>query len=229
MQAARPEFETEVLTAFSAKLREYCDHLLRSRGAEGIGPVLVVSVVTAIPVPALRKRLDDLAVQMLGRRLPGARLDRMFFAVDQAMSEPMYAIGVEERPPVERPADDEAARLPVQLLTLSFGRPHKFVFGLEARAAWVPIRRGLPTAGARREIALPEYLSMVPRGVLLELRYSHGRVELRRTEDRPEYHVEVDQSRLDRGQSIALGPRGGIAFRNGGGQAELRYVLMERL
>ncbi|WP_432989146.1 hypothetical protein [Dactylosporangium sp. CA-233914] len=230
MQAATPEFETQVLTAFSQKLQEYCDHLLRSRPAGASRPVLVVSVVTAMPVPGLRDRLDDHATRVLGRRLPGARLDQMFFGVDRSMSEPLYAIGVEERPPVvPPPEDDEAARAPVLLLTLSFGHPHKFVFRLQASPAWVPIRRGLPSGDLRHEIALPEYLSAVPHGVLLELCYRHGRVELRRTEGRPEYRVAVEDRWLRSGERIALGSRGRIAFLNGGGHAELRYVLMERL
>ncbi|MEV8510752.1 hypothetical protein [Dactylosporangium sp. NPDC051484] len=229
MQAATPEFETQVLTAFSQKLQEYCDHLLRARRADVSRPLLVVSVVTAMPVPGLRDRLDEHATRVLGRRLPGARLDQMFFGVDRSMSEP-FAIGVEERPPVGPPSeDDEAARSPVLLLTLSFGQPHRFVFQLEASPVWVPIRRGLPAEDLRHEIALPEYISSVPRGVLLELLYRHGRVDLRRTEARPEYRVAVDDHRLGPGEQIVLGPRGRIGFLNGGGHAELRYVLMERL
>jgi hypothetical protein len=227
VQVATPEFETQVLTAFSQKLLEYCDELLRSRQTNG-ARLLIVSVVTAMPVPGLRARLDDHAARLLGRRLPGARLDQMFFAVDRAIAEPLYAIGVDERPPpAPLPADDDPS--PVRLLTLSFGRPHRFVFQLEPSPAWLPFRRGAHAAGLQYEIALPDYLSAVPRGTLLHLRYRRGVVQLRRTAARPEYRVDVDDRELAPDGRAPLADRGRIGFGNHRGRTELRYAQMELL
>jgi hypothetical protein len=52
----------------------------------------------------------------------------------------------------------------------------------------------------------------VPRGVLLEVRHQLGDTEVCRSEQRPEYIVEVDGLRLEPGYLVTAGETGSIVF-----------------
>ncbi|WP_433605196.1 hypothetical protein ACQP2P_26685 [Dactylosporangium sp. CA-139114] len=226
MHPDAPDFETKVLAAFLQTLQRYCEQLRGTPTAARDGLSLASSIVTARPVPQLRGRIRREAERVLGRELPGARLERTFFALDPRMSEPWYAIGIDHRLPA--PTADDEPEGPVLILTLAFSGPLRWAYPLVIADAWQAIRRGPPSADLRQEISLPDHVNAVPAGPLLRLRYRPGVVEVCRTDLKPHYAVAVDEYLLAPGNRVALAGHGRIRFTNGTAQSELRYVLMER-
>jgi hypothetical protein len=223
------EFETKLLTAFTEKLLAYCSAMRRdARFDPKLGLDLTISVVTGWPVPNLRARMRDRAVQVLRRELPGARLDQLFFGVNFDLPEPGYLIGIEYRPPRPPESDRLGHPAPVLLLTLAYAGDHRYVFPLVTTRSWISIRRGPPAPDLRHEISLPDHMNAVPAGVLLELRYAERVVEVRRTANRPQYTVAADDRRLEPGDRVSLGREGWIVYANTAKQTELRYSIVER-
>jgi hypothetical protein len=94
---------------------------------------------------------------------------------------------------------------------------------------WLGIGRDVTSSEHRPALRLPRYLSAVPRGGLLEVRYWQGNAELRRSAQRPEYAVWVNERRLAPGLRVRIGATGLISYRAGSGaQSVLRFQLRER-
>lgn len=124
--------------------------------------------------------------------------------------------------------DDE----PPQLLTLGHGAM-RFDYLLDPsddrRPNWVSLLRPGPRDNPVRAIVLPEALTAVPHGQLVEICFVEGRFAVRRTPTRPEYTVLVNDTELHPGPGgRSFVTRGTIEYRAAGRQpCQLAYQLTD--
>jgi len=113
-----------------------------------------------------------------------------------------------------------------RLLVLGFDGI-EFHFLLEPGHDWLPLLR--PHAGYDGlGLLLPETLSDVPHGHLVDLSYADGVLRARRAAERPDYAVSVNGVPLD-GAGVAVAEHGEVLFdsRTGAGSRALAYELVD--
>jgi hypothetical protein len=114
-------------------------------------------------------------------------------------------------------------------LVVTFDRKVAYGYPLDPADEWIQIGRQVASGPGRPAIRLPDFLTVVPRGALLELRYQLDRLELRRSRERAEYDVWVDGARLPPGQVTDIGPAAGIRYALGSRlESVLGFELRER-
>lgn len=95
---------------------------------------------------------------------------------------------------------------------------------LRPRDSWLGLARA---PEERTDIAIPPWMSAIPRGRFLELRYLDEVLTARRTDHRPEYTVLIDDEPLTVGRERVFPTAGVLGFRAEDGVVErLRYDLL---
>ena len=202
-------FESEVLAYFRSSFHDYCERVHRDPGLDLRGTVIQAQLIT---VHALRHVAAEIRRQAntFGRRLVQAERVDLRFPVQPQLPAPGYLL--------EIPG-------PGCVLRLFYGAAANWEFPLTSGPAWVPLGRSLPAQRGSRGFVIPETMLAVPRGVLLEVRHLLGATEICRSEQRPEYTVEVDGFRLEPGYLVTVGDLGTIVYSRAGADSatRLRY------
>jgi hypothetical protein len=250
-----PQFEALVLKAFRDALLEYCGRAVLDPRVDPQGLRIRITVVTASPQKGtLPQEVRAFAERTLRRDLPGTRLEAVTFPLDPAISEPGYRFDIQ--PPLPGYTTDPGSRLhapmrpgPVRnttpeswaaateqsagavesagtALILTFDVKLRFRFPLYTSQTWLPLGRDLPENLNSPALRIPNHVTVVPRGAIVEVRYRRDDVHLRRTHNRRDCVVFVDGLRLVPDDPILLEPAGEIIFVFG---TALRSVLAYQL
>ncbi|AGZ41550.1 hypothetical protein [Actinoplanes friuliensis] len=205
-------FESEVLAYFRSAFHEYCERAHRTPGLDLRGTVIEAQLVTASALQLVTVEIRRQADIFAGR-LVRARAVDVRFPVQPRLGAPGYRLEVtppipgseQTRPPQQRRPDSG------RTLRLSYGSSLRWDFPLVSGPDWVPLGRSIPAQRGSGYL-IPETVQAVPRGVLLEVRHQLGDTEVCRSEQRPEYIVEVDGLRLEPGYLVTAGETGSIVF-----------------
>jgi len=209
-------FESEVLAYFRSSFHDYCEQAHRDPGLDLRGAVIQAQLITVHPLRHVAAEIRRQATTF-GRRLVRAERVDVRFPVQPQLAAPGYRLEI------GHPAQHEPE--PGTVLRLSYGGATNWEFPLISGPNWVPLGRSLPAQRGSRGFVIPETMLAVPRGVLLEVRHLLGATEICRSEQRPEYTVEVDGFRLEPGYLVTVGDLGSIVYSRAGAASatRLRY------
>jgi hypothetical protein len=224
--------EQRIIQEVRRQLDLFCDkHVRKPKTLSRLLVRVRVMIGTSLSDHA-RNVINQMARQFVTRDLPGAQLDGATFPIRESQGPAFYHVLIEagEAP---RPAAAPTRTKPVHgtypLLWLEIrynGAPWRFE--LEAGPDWLPVGRDAVAAGDGTAIRLPSLANAVPRGGLIELRYAQGIVHWRRSAVPTRYHVTIDGTPLQPGQSVESRADGEIAYFDTAGRSTvLAYQLIQ--
>jgi hypothetical protein len=230
-------FEAQMVGAFRAELFDYCARAAAGPRA-GRPRRVLVTVVAAPGLEETRAQIRTVARLTTEQELPEAHVE-VVFALDTTL--PPHGYRFEMAPPLPSPTTVPGGpravprRPPEQLgaaagevaLVVGYGDRLQWTYPLFSTDAWIPLGR-LVTHRPGPVLPMPAYLTAVPRGPLLMVRYWRDTVALRRTRERPEYAVVVDGQRLWPWRAVAVLPAGSIHYLRDGPRTELAYRVSRR-
>lgn len=224
-QWSGPQFETLVLKAFKTALLEYVNRAEPDPRVPRRLPVRITVVTTTYQRETLYQQIQAFAERTLYRDLPGTRLESLAFPLDRTVGEPGYRIRIDpvlpgyttdpgglRHPPLRPVSPVSPVEESPATLILIYGEMLRFQYPLFFSDSWLSLGRGLPD-NDWPALRIPDYVTAIPRGALLKLRYQtvpcgaaatqEGDGHLRRTRDRWwDCVIEVDRLRLDYGDVL---------------------------
>jgi hypothetical protein len=236
-----PQFETVVVKAFRDALLQYCGRAVLDPRVDPKQLRIRITVVTASPQHGtLAQEVRTFAERTLRRDLPGTRLESLTFPLDSDIGEPGYRLDIQpplpgyttnpgsrQYPPAQPgPVRDTtpeswaahtehsggAVESSSTALVVTFDVKLRFRFPLYTSETWLPLGRDLPDNLNSAALRIPNHVTAVPRGAIVEIRHRRGDVHLRRTHSRRDCVVFVDGLRLLPDDPVLLEPAGEVIF-----------------
>ncbi|EWC59964.1 hypothetical protein UO65_4744 [Actinokineospora spheciospongiae] len=227
----RPRFEEQVRAAAGGELRRHLASASAPAGAKVLVRVLVRTETPLTPqaIEAVRETLEEVRAGF------GDVVTQVYFEVTPGLPdgydvrcEPVTNAGAAAE--AERPGP-RGPLVRQRLLTFAFGGLRFDYLLAEPADRWLPLQRPADRRGGIGFV-LPQSMAAVPSGPLLSLRMVDGELMARRTWERPEIAVLVNDALLHPNleTGLAVAPRGWIGYQladTGQALSRLEYELAD--